>query len=141
MISACLIAVGMSGCQPVTTEKEVTFDELFATPKYNGKDIILTGFYFHGFEVEVLCENLELSGLAEGHMVPTGRMLWVEGGITKEVYDRLYTQPMMGPIERFGKVRVTGRFSYGGKFGHLGAYDAQITPSAVELLDWKPLEK
>ena len=65
-------------------------------------------------------------------------MLWVEGGIPREIYDRLYEQDMMGPKEHYGKMRVTGIFEYGGQYGHVGGYDAQITLSEVELLPWSP---
>ncbi len=68
----------------------------------------------------VISEELKYSGYTEGHLLPSGRMLWIEGGIPKEVYDRLYQQQMMGPLERYGKVRVKGKFEYGAKYGHLG---------------------
>lgn len=86
----------------------------------------------------ILSERLEPSGYAEGHLIPQGRMLWVEGGIPSEIYDRLYEQEMMGPEERYGKMKVTGVFEYGGRYGHLGGHDAQITPSEFELLPWSP---
>lgn len=86
----------------------------------------------------MLSEDLGYSGYASGHLAPVGRSMWVEGGIPGEVYDRLYEQRMMGPTERFGKVKVTGKFEYGGKYGHLGSYDCQIALSQVELLDWSP---
>jgi hypothetical protein len=54
------------------------------------------------------------------------------------MYDNLYQQSMMGPTERYGKVRMTGKFQYGGQYGHLGAYKHQISPSNVELLPWEP---
>lgn len=44
----------------------------------------------------------------------------------------------MGPEERYGEIRLEGKFEYGGKFGHLGAYGSQIAPSKVELLPWSP---
>jgi len=64
------------------------------------------------------------------------KMVWVEGEIPKEVYDKLYQQQMMGPLERYGKVRIKGKFEYGAKYGHLGAYSTQIRPSEVEVLLW-----
>lgn len=119
--------------------KEVTFNQLFADPdKYNSNEIIIEGFYFHGFEVIVLSESLEFSGYAQGHLIPEGKMIWVEGGIPQEVYDKLYQQQMMGPLERYGKVRVKGKFEYGAEYGHLGAYSAQIVPSEIEVLPWSP---
>ena len=136
--SAILSALLVSGCVRPSAPT-VTFDQLFSDPaRYNGKTITLEGFYFSGFEIIVLAEKLESSGYAEGHLIPEGKMLWVESGIPKEIYDQLYQQQMMGPTERYGKIRVTGKFQFGGKYGHLGAYESQITPSEVELLDWSP---
>jgi len=144
-ILACLVSAGALGCQlpeKETTAHEVTFEQLFSSPKqFHGKNIILEGFYFHGFEVIVLAERLEYSGYAEGHLVPRGKMLWVEGGIPLEIYNQLYQQQMMGPDERYGKLKVKGKFEYGGQYGHVGAYNYQITPSQVELLSWSPSEK
>ena len=131
-------ALLISGCTKPSVPT-ITFDQLFSDPaRYNGKTITLEGFYFSGFEIIVLAEKLEPSGYAQGHLIPKGRMLWIEGGIPKEIYDRLYQQQMMGPTERYGKIRVTGKFQYGGRYGHLGGYNAQITPSEVELLEWSP---
>jgi hypothetical protein len=129
-----------AGCNGAATEvQELTFDQLFANPdKYNGKTIAIEGFYFHGFEIIVLGETLEYSGYALGHFVPKGRMVWIEGGIPKEVHDQLYQQTMMGPEERYGKVRLKGKSEYGGQYGHLGAYSSQIVPLEVELLPWSP---
>jgi len=139
LLSIVGLVVGCGGNSSAKAQ-EVTFDQLFAKPDaYNGRKIILQGFYFGGFEVIVVSEKLEYSGYAPGHIVPTGRMAWIEGGIPGEVYDKLYQQEMMGPSERYGKVRVTGRFEYGGKYGHLGGYNSQIIPSEVELLQWSPL--
>jgi len=137
----CLLGSGVFGCHGVGEEQthELTFEQLFTDPaQYHGKQITLEGFYFQGFEVIVLSERLEPSGYAEGHLVPKGSILWVEDGIPPEIYDRLYEQDMMGPEERYGKMRVAGIFEYGGRYGHVGGYDAQITPSEVELLPWSP---
>jgi hypothetical protein len=74
------------------------FEQLFADPdKYNGNTIAIEGFCFHGWEIIALGEMLEFSGYAPGHLVPKGRMVWIEGGIPIEVYDKLYRQNMMGP--------------------------------------------
>jgi hypothetical protein len=131
-----IITGNVTGCVPGGAG-EVTFDQLFSNPtKYSNKDITIEGFYFHGFEIIVLSERLEYSGLAAGHLVPKGRMIWVSGGIPKEVYDKLSQQQMMGPLERYGKVRITGKFEYGDKYGHLGGFDQQITPAETLILPW-----
>ena len=121
---------------------ELTVAQLMADAgKYNGDVVVVSGFYFGGFEVMVLCEDLKYSGYAENHMVPEGKYLWVEGGIPSEVHDALYIQSEMGPRERFGKIEVKGKFATGGGYGHLGAYDSQISPTEVELLPWSPPER
>ena len=127
-----------TGCiNPVASE--VAFDQLMANPiKYNGKDITVEAFYFHGFETIVLAGHLKQTGYAVGHLVPEGKVVWIEGGISPEVYNQLHRQQMMGPEERYGKVRMKGKFSSGGSYGHLGSYKYQITPSEVELLPWSP---
>ena len=119
--------------------QELTFEQLSSSPdRYRGKSIVIEGFYFHGWETIVLCEELDLSGLAKGHLVPGGEAIWVEGGIPQDVFEALHRQEMMGPEECFGKVRVRGRFEHGGEYGHLGGFDSQIIPSDVELLQWSP---
>lgn len=119
--------------------REVTFEQLSASPdRYRDKNIVIEGFYFHGWETIVLCEELEHSGLAEGHLVPRGETIWVEGGIPRDVFEALHRQEMMGPEERFGKIRVQGRYEHGGEYGHLGGFSSQIIPSEVEMLQWSP---
>jgi len=135
-LTVILLLTFTPGCNQ-DKDREVTFQQLFSSPvKYNGKEITVEGFYFDGFEIQVIAESLDYSGYAEGHLVPDGEMIWVEAGIPVEVYDRLHRQQMMGPEERYGKVRVTGRFEYGGEYGHMGGYISQITPFRVELLEW-----
>jgi hypothetical protein len=134
VLSVVILAL-LPGCD--TAVQGITIDQLFADQdKYNGEQVIIEGFYFHGWEVIILCERLEYSGYAEGQLTPDGQCLWIEGGIPKEVYDKLYQQDMMGPQERYGKVRIKGKFEYGAQYGHLGAYSSQIVPSEVELLPW-----
>lgn len=141
-ISLTIVVALIGGCVgkgEVTDRQKVTFDQLFSNPEeYHGRYITLEGFYFHGFEVIVLSEDLRYSGYAEGHLIPQGKMLWIEGGIPQEIYNQLYQQQMMGPTERYGKIRVKGKFEYGGQYGHLGQYNYQITPSEVELISWVP---
>jgi hypothetical protein len=135
---ASLLLTGCAEHQP-DIEEELTVGQLLADPaKYNDRPVTVQGFYFHGFETIVLSENLEYSGYAEGHLVPSGETVWVEGGIPQAVYDELYVQSMMGPSERYGKVKMKGKFAAGGQYGHVGAYSYQISPVEVELLPWSP---
>jgi hypothetical protein len=126
-------------CRNETRAKEVTFGQLIDSPaQYNGRVIVIDGFFFSGFEVQVLSERLQYSVYAEGHAVPAGKMLWVDGGIPQETYDQLYQQSQMGPAERYGRLSIKGKFDYGGKYGHLGEYSYQIEPIAVSLIPWSP---
>ena len=92
----------------------------------------------------VLCEELKRAGSAVGHLIPGERMLWLEGGIPMNIYDNLQEQNMrgdtagLGPSEQYGKIRVRGKFEYGGQYGHLGMYEYRITPSEMQLLPWSP---
>jgi hypothetical protein len=131
MAISLVLSVSVLGC----VGQDVTFNEVLSNPeKYNEKYITLEGFYFHGWEVNVFSEALKPSGYAEGHLVPEGQMIWIEGGIPKEVFDGLYKQSQTGYNERYGKLRISGKFQYGGKYGHVGGYSYQITPAHVELL-------
>jgi hypothetical protein len=141
LILVCAISVTivvlLTGCQANQPDmpEEVTFDQLLASPgQYDGKEIVLDGYYFSGFETLVIAEEMEYSGYAEGHLIPSGRLIWVDGGMPIEAYDQLYRQDIMGPEERYGKIRLTGRFEYGGKYGHLGSFDYQIALEEAELL-------
>ena len=46
---------------------------------------------------------------------------------------------MIGPLERYGKLRIRGRYEHGGRYGHAGGFTAQIILSDVELLQWSPV--
>jgi hypothetical protein len=131
-----LLILPLTAC---SAPAEITVEQLMANPeKYNGDVVVVRGYYFHGWETVLLCEGLKYSGLAEGHIGPDGETMWVEGGLPLDVYEKLYIQSDMGPEERYGKIRVKGKFETGGQYGHLGAFDSQISPQEVELLLWSP---
>jgi len=133
------LTLGCLGPEQIPDKQPITFEELFSAPeKYHEQTIVIDGFIFLGFETMVLSEELIHSGYAEGHLIPSARMLWFEGGVPTEIYSRLHEQNMMGVGENYGKLRVEGVFSYGGEYGHLGMYHYQITPSEIELLTWSP---
>jgi hypothetical protein len=121
---------------------EITFEQLLlALNQYNGKEIIIEGYYYQGWETIVLSEELVYSGKAPGHLIPGGEMLWIEQGVPKEIYDNAYQQEMMGPLERYAKVRIKGKFEHGEKYGHLGGFGSQIIPLEITLLSWtRPVE-
>lgn len=130
------MALSLAAC---STPAELTVEQLMSNPeKYGGDVVTVTGYYFQGWETNLLCEGLKYTGLAEGHVGPDGETMWVEGGLPLDVYENLYVQSDMGPKERYGKIRVKGKFETGGQYGHLGAHRSQITPQVVELLPWSP---
>jgi hypothetical protein len=137
LMLASLLSLGCTASETPSSDEVVTIEQLFLDPtRFDDKSVIVEGFYFHGFETIVLSEHLVYSGHAAGHLVPDGRMMWVEGGIPGGVYDDLREQHMMGPSERYGRIRITGRFQYGEGYGHLGQFDYQVTASEVESLPW-----
>ena len=142
LVCASLLIIGLTiGCSEERANgvQEVTFEQLFLSPdQYSGKDIEIEGYYYQGWETIVLSEELVYSGYAPGHLIPDGKTLWIEKGVPKDIYDSAYQQQMMGPLERYGKVRIKGIFEYGDKYGHVGAFSSQILPSDVELLPWSP---
>jgi hypothetical protein len=62
-------------------------------------------------------------------------MIWREGGIPREIYDNLSQQTMMGPIERYGKVRISGVFEHGEKYGHLGQFEYNLKLISVQIIE------
>ena len=72
--------------------------------------------------------------------MPTGTLIWVKGGITQAVADKLYTQTdtPSGYSEHMGKLKVSGQFETGAKYGHLDSYLYQITITSAEVLEWSP---
>ena len=123
----------MTGCNT----PEITFEELFSEPeKYNEKNIIIEGFFFHGFESFFLCNELKYYEENGRYSAIEGPKIWVNSGISRDIHDGLYQQDMMGPTEYFGKLSIEGLFEYGNRYGHLGSHSSQITPSKVELLPW-----
>ena len=136
-----MVAIGFANRRPSGSSDtlKLEFAALVANPaEYNQKSIILDAFIFLGFETNVLCESLELSGMAPEYLIPRGALIWIEGSIPPQVYESLYVQQAKGPVERFGKVRVNGGFHYGGQYGHLGGYNLQFVPSKLALLVWSP---
>ena len=134
-----LIGMACSTAETPSSTSEVqatTLAELLASPEqYNGREILLKGFYFQGWESNLLSERMEDSGFSEGHLWPTGHKVWVEGSIPSVVYERLHQQDMIGPVERYGEVLMKGIFQTGERYGHLGGFDAQIVPTDVDLLE------
>jgi len=141
-LTILLIITSAAGCgEKTVTPSGNFFAQIAADPgKYNGKTVTFDGYYFAGFEIEVVCENLVPQEGWEGNYVPAGIKIWAEGYMPKAVYSNLYTQeknPTGYPAE-YGKIEVTGVFTYGAKYGHMDAYNYHLTMTDAKLLDWKP---
>ncbi|MDD4860284.1 MAG: hypothetical protein PHR56_08830, partial [Dehalococcoidales bacterium] len=140
LLALLLLVVMLNGCGS-TADPSVTFSQLISQAnKYNGKIVTLEAFYFSGFEISALSESVGPASSGPWRIVPTGTLIWVEGGIPKEVYDKLYGQTATpsGYTERIGKLKITGKFETGRKYGHLDSYDYKITITGAELLEWTP---
>ena len=104
----CLLLF-LSGC--AQNPPTLTFAELFAKPEsYNEKAIIIEGYFWQGWETIVFAEKLDYFLSSRRALAPGGRMMWVEGGISKEIYDRLYKQPGPAGKNASGKSKSLGCF-------------------------------
>ena len=138
-----LPATALFACIP-TTPATTTVAQLVARPElYTGKKVTIEGFYFQTFETNVFCDTLQVQSGTTDYLIPKEPLVWVEGGLPKDVYDKLVTEtrPNFAPAY-YGKLRMTARFDYGGKYGHLGGFRYQLTIPAiqpqVEFLPWTP---
>ena len=140
VLVSSLTSTAFSGCGGSANES-VTFSQLISrADKYNGKTVTLEAFYFSGFEISAISGSVGPSSSGVWRIVPTGTLVWVAGGISQELQDKLYAQSETpsGYTERVGKLKITGKFETGGKYGHLDAYQYRITITSAELLEWTP---
>jgi hypothetical protein len=123
---------------PTTSPVSVTFDQLINQPDiYNNQFVVTDGFYFSGFEIAALAFSLIPATYNPDNVTPSQPLIWITGNLGQSVYDNLQQQnnTPSGYPERFGKVRITGQFQYGNKYGHLDAYKYQITVTQAEILE------
>jgi hypothetical protein len=133
-----ILSLFLGGCgggsQPTTT-----LDELAAKPEqFNGKTVTVDGIYVNGWESTVLAGNISFTGTGETKELKTaGTSIWFAGFLPLDINDKLYkhTSPIAGP-QHYGKLRVTGLFESGGKYGNTYSFKFRITAEKVELLDW-----
>jgi hypothetical protein len=120
-----------------TNALHITFTDLISQPeRYKDQFIVIDGYWFDGFEIAVLAEYLEPSSFAPGNVQPAGTLIWIQGGLSEEVSQQLYLQPdnPTGYPAHYGKVELTGKLEYGGKYGHLDSYEFQLTVYESQLL-------
>jgi hypothetical protein len=114
----------------LTEPAVVRFHSLVDTPQnYNGQ-LVCT----HGVSVS----SFEASGLASatredaGGLHLTEPVIWLEGARLLSQTGCFTTSTV--PAYEFCEVTVCGRFEYGGRYGHLGAYAYQLSGAALPLL-------
>jgi hypothetical protein len=136
-----VVLLFLSGGCSAASKATVTFDELISNAeKYNGKTVTVDGIYVSSFEATVLAGNIQFTPNGESEELTTvGSAIWFAGFLPQEVRDKLYahTSPDAG-VQHYAKVRVTGMFESGGKYGNLHEYHYRITASKVQFLDWTP---
>ncbi len=122
---AAIVSSLFTGCQPAS----VDFSKLTGNPSaYNGKTVTFEAYVFTGFEIQALSASLvRRPGTIQ--WIPGQPLIWMTGNFPQSVYDQLYTQSdtPSGYTEHYGRVRVTGKFEYGGRYGHLDAYEYLLT--------------
>jgi hypothetical protein len=130
-----------SSTTTATTSSQVIFAQLITTPAtYNNQTITIEGFWFDGFEIEVLAERLIPSDFAAGNLQPDGVKIWVKNGLPEDVNQQLFLQANnpTGYPAHYGKVELTGVLEYGGQHGHMNAYLYQLTMQSAKLIQWNP---
>jgi hypothetical protein len=133
---AAILAVLSAGCG----SSAVDISKLLSKPAdYNGKVVTFDAFYFSGFEIQVLAAGLTHPPSSKD-WVPAPPNIWITGNIPQSVLDQLYKQTgtPSGYDEHYGKMRVTGTFQYGGKYGHMDAYRYQLVATDATILNWMP---
>jgi hypothetical protein len=126
---------------PATSSSVITFSQLTDDPeKYNEQTVTIQGFWFDGFEIEVLAEQLITSDFAPGNRQPDGLKIWVKNGLPEDVNQQLYLQANnpTGYPAHYGKVELTGILEYGGQYGQMNAYQYQLTVQSAKLIPWNP---
>ena len=126
---------------PAASSSIITFSQLTADPeKYDGQTVTIQGFWFDGFEIEVLAEQLISSDFAPGNLQPNGLKIWVKNGLPEDVNQQLYLQANnpTGYPAHYGKVELTGILEYGGQYGQMNAYQYQLTVQSAKLMPRNP---
>jgi hypothetical protein len=143
VISAAIILVAFSGGCGGSPQPTATLNDLVTKPEqFSGKTVTVDGIYVNGWESTVLTENITFSGSSEARELKASEnSIWFAGFVPLDISDKLYqhTSPLAGP-QHYGKLRVTGLFETGGKYGNTYLFKYRITVKSVEMLDWTPPE-
>jgi hypothetical protein len=145
-LSACI----NSNSSPQTTKlsattsmsvPEVPFKNLLSEPEqYNGQTVNTEGIYIKGWEWSLLAESVvyQSSGANPG-LSSIGQVIWFNGGLPVEEYEKIHSEDTPGAGRQYYcKVKIIGKFEYGGQYGNMGASKSQITTSKIEIVEWIP---
>ena len=133
------VKLTLAGEPPSITQDivDISFAQVISEPaSFNGKVITVTGYWFDGFEIAVLAETLEPSSFTPGNVQPAGTKIWVRGGLPENVSAQLNLQSnnTTGYPAHYGKVELTGILEYGGYYGHMNAYQYQLTVLSARFI-------
>jgi hypothetical protein len=117
----------------------VPFSKLINEPeRYNGRTISVEGIYVNGWGWTILTEYAAYIGTGNNReLKPVGDSIWMENPVPQEIQAQLYkiTNPA-GEIAYYGKLKISGKFETGGRYGPSNQFKYRITTKKVELLDW-----
>jgi hypothetical protein len=140
LMTLLAILLVLPGCTN-NREQSLDYSQLISqAEKYNGRIVTLEAYYFGGFEISALSGSAGPASSGPWRIAPSGPLIWVEGGMTQDLLDRMYKQAVVpsGYSEDIGRLMITGKFESGGKYGHLDGYRYQISITKAELLEWSP---
>ncbi|WP_145925586.1 hypothetical protein [Dehalogenimonas formicexedens] len=137
-IGISLVSISLfGGCKGATqTPALITFNDLVSQPaSYNNRAVTVEGYFFAGFEISALSSGLVPSIYDPARLTPVQPLIWITGDLGQSVYQNLQQQSdtPSGYPEKFGHIRLTGLFQQG-KFGHLDAYNFQISVTQATIL-------
>jgi hypothetical protein len=122
---------------PPTSVPNLTFNELISQPaSFNNRYVTVDAYYFSGFEISALAASLVASTYNPSNVTPVQPLIWVTGDLGQSVYPNLkqQTNTPSGYTEYYGRVRITGLFQFGARYGHLDAFNYLITVNAAAIL-------
>ncbi len=135
LLALLVLPLGCAAQQPT-----VSFSDLVNNPqRYNGQTVTVDAFYFAGFEIQALAGSLAPASYNPANFNPQPPLIWLSKGIGTEPLNQLYKQQTTpsGYAETYGKVQVRGVFAYGGRYGHLDAYQYALSVIEARVLPWQ----
>jgi hypothetical protein len=124
-----IILICLLSCRKTENKPEpelVQFESLIAAPqKYNGVFICTRGVAVSGFEASGVAAAAHED---EGALQLAEPVIWLESADIRSQTGCFTTSTV--PAYEFCHATVCGRFEYGGRYGHLDAYDFQLRGEA-----------